>query len=200
MMYSSCSFQQQPRRILISRLRDLTVRFLDLSPQLLVSTGPDAPLGTSFPSPIPRLTIDVAPLLIDRSLGLSGGDSASYDPRLSTERIDGVHFAHESLECAVVLRSQAVILYRLDVPADTQPFGQQTLQDKELVSLAHIRTRVGRRYSPVLAVKPDSARGLVSSCALSDIGMWCIPLPGLASLQPILQGSLRWPMLQGCYW
>ena len=57
-----------------------------------------------------------------------------------------------------------------DVQTDTQVFGQQQLEDKELVSLAHIRPKKGTRYSPVLAVKADAARGPVSACALADIG------------------------------
>lgn len=69
-----------------------------------------------------------------------------------------------------VLRSQAVILHRLDVPTDDTTFGQQTLEDDELVSLSHLRVRQGLRYRPVFAVKPDSKRGPVTACALSDIG------------------------------
>ncbi|KAM5536030.1 hypothetical protein V8D89_010288 [Ganoderma adspersum] len=164
--------KQQPRRILISRLRDLSVHFVDVSSQLLVSTGPDAPLAASLPSPIPRLTIELAPLLIDRTLGLS--ESADYDPRLTKERVDAVYFAPESLECVTVLRSQAVVLYRLDVPTDDTTFSQQTLEDDELVSLSHLRVRQGLRYRPVFAVKPDSKRGPVTACALSDIGFMAV--------------------------
>ncbi|KAI0718934.1 lethal giant larvae like, C-terminal-domain-containing protein [Cerioporus squamosus] len=164
--------KQQPNRILISHLRNLTIHFLDLSSQLLNGTSPEAPLATSFPSPIPRLTIELAPILIDPSLGLTG--STDYDPRLAKQRIHAVHFAPESLECVTVLRSGAVILHRIDVPADAASFGQQTLPDEELVSLSHLRARKGLRYSPVFAIRPSAARGQVTSCALSDVGFLAV--------------------------
>ncbi|KAI0828996.1 lethal giant larvae like, C-terminal-domain-containing protein [Trametes gibbosa] len=166
----------QPHRILITHLRDLSIRFLDASPHLLVSTGMEAPLTSSFPSPIPRLTIELAPLLIDNSLGLSRthANPAHYDPRLSEQRVDTVHFAPEALECAVVLRSGAVILHRLDAQAEEGTFGQRALVDEELVSLAHLRPRGGLRYSPAFGIKPQQSRGLVTACALADVGFLAI--------------------------
>ncbi|KAL1951191.1 hypothetical protein VTO73DRAFT_340 [Trametes versicolor] len=166
----------QSHRIMITHLRDLSVRFLDVSPHLLVSTGPNAPHTSSFPSPIPRLTIELAPLLIDHSLGLSRiqSPSAGYDPRLTKERIDAVHFVPEALECVTVLRSGAVILHRLDVPNTEGAFGQKSLPDDELVSLSHIPPRAGLRYSPAFGVKPHKTRGSVTACALCDVGFLAV--------------------------
>ncbi|KAI9057006.1 hypothetical protein FKP32DRAFT_1615502 [Trametes sanguinea] len=166
----------QPHRILITYMQDHSVRFLDVSPQLLVSAGPDSPLFSDFPSTIPRLTIELAPILIDHTLGLSltSAGSAGYDPRLSKERIEAVHFAPESLECVTVMRSGAVILHRLDVPASDGPLGQRSLPDEELVYLAHILPRRGLRYSPAFAIKPHQSRGLVTACALSDAGFLAV--------------------------
>ncbi|KAI0639923.1 lethal giant larvae like, C-terminal-domain-containing protein [Trametes polyzona] len=180
----------QPHRILITHLRDLSVRFLDVSPHLLVSTGPDAPLNSSFPSSMPRLTIELAPLLVDRSLGLShlSSTTADYDPRLSKERIEAVHFVPEALECATVLRSGAVILHRLDVPSGEGPFGQQSLPDEELVSLSHLRPRGGLRYSPAFGVKPHKDRGLVTACALCDVGFLAVAYTSGALLIVDLRG------------
>ncbi|KAI0778696.1 lethal giant larvae like, C-terminal-domain-containing protein [Trametes elegans] len=168
--------KRQAHRILVTHLSDLSVRFLDVSPQLLVSTGQDAPLTSSFPSPIPRLTIELTPLLIDHSLGLShaSANSAEFDQCLSRERTDAVHFAPESLECVTVLRSGAIILHRLDDPGEEGTFGQRELQDEELVSLSHVRPRRGLRYAPVLGIKPDTTRGLVSACALTDVGFLAV--------------------------
>ena len=156
----------------MTHLSDLSVQFLDLSCQLLHSTGPETPLAASYPSPIPRLTIELAPLLLDPTLGLV--DPTVYDPHLAKQRIDAVYFAPESLECVTILRSGAVILHRLDVPPDATTFGQQTLEDKELVSLSHLRVRKGLRYSPLFAIKPDKGRGRVTSCALSDVGFLAV--------------------------
>ncbi|RPD65083.1 hypothetical protein L227DRAFT_571522 [Lentinus tigrinus ALCF2SS1-6] len=164
--------KQQPHRVLISYLRDLSIHFLDLSSQLLNGTSPEAPMATSYPSPIPRLTIELAPILIDPSLGLAG--NTDFDPRLAKQRIEAVHFAPESLECVTVLRSGAVVLHRLDVPADAASFGPQSLPDEELVSLSHLRARKGLRYSPAFAIKPSSTRGPVTSCALSDMGFLAV--------------------------
>ncbi|CDO73112.1 hypothetical protein BN946_scf185007.g166 [Trametes cinnabarina] len=161
----------QPRRILVTYLRDLSIQFLDASPQLLLSAGLDNPLESSFPSPLPRLTIELAPILIDYTLGLSLTNATStawYGAQLSKERIEAIYFAPQSLECVAVMRSGAVILYRLDVPADEGPVRQQALHDEELVYLAHIPPRRGLRYSPAFAIKPHKERGLVSACSLSD--------------------------------
>lgn len=165
-------WQQQPHRILVTHLRDLSIHFSDLAARLLNSTGPDTPIATSFPSPIPRLTIELAPILLDTSLGLA--DDTAYDPHLTNQHIDAVHLAPGSLECLTVLRSGAVILHRLDVPATTNSFGQKTFEDKELVSLAHLHVRNGLRYSPAFAIKPDKSRGQVSSCVLSDVGFLAV--------------------------
>ncbi|TBU49995.1 lethal giant larvae like, C-terminal-domain-containing protein [Dichomitus squalens] len=164
--------KQQPHRILISRLRDLSIRFSDVSSQLLVSNGQDTPLASSLPSPIPPLTIELAPILIDRSLGLSA--ATDYDLRSNKDRVDAVYFAPESLECATILRSQAVVLHRLDIPADDTTFTQKILEDEELVSLSHLRVRKGLRYRPVFAVRPDARRGPVTACALSDVGFLAV--------------------------
>ncbi|KAI8981153.1 lethal giant larvae like, C-terminal-domain-containing protein [Trametes punicea] len=168
--------KHQPNKILVTYLQDLSIRFLDVSPKLLVSTGPDSPLASSFPSEIPRLTIELAPLLIDPSLALShaSSTSASYDPRLSKERIEAVHFAPESLECVAVLRSGAVILHRLDVPSGDGMVAQHSLPDEELVYLSHLRPRRGLRYAPMFGVKPHTVRGLVTACALSDAGFLAV--------------------------
>ncbi|KAI0660581.1 lethal giant larvae like, C-terminal-domain-containing protein [Cubamyces menziesii] len=168
--------KHQPHRILVTYLRDLSVRFLDISPQLLVSTGEDNPLASSFPSVLSRLRVDLAPLFIDHSLGLSliPPTSAEYDPRLSKERIESVQVAPESLECVTAMRSGAVILHRLDVQQQEGGFGQRSFEDEELVSLAYMRPRRGLRYSPVFAVKPHKDRGLVTACALADAGFLAI--------------------------
>ncbi|KAI0756487.1 lethal giant larvae like, C-terminal-domain-containing protein [Daedaleopsis nitida] len=164
--------KQQPHRVLISHLRDLSVHFLDLTSQLLNSSGPESPLATNYPSPIPRLTIEIAPILLDPSLGL--GDSTTYDPHLAQHHIDSICFAAESLECVTVMRNGAVILFRLDVPANATTFGQQALPEKELVSLSHLRVRRGLRYTPVFAIKPHKTRGQVTTCALSDVGFLAV--------------------------
>lgn len=177
--------QYQPRRILITHHPDFVVRFQDFSSQLLLSS-PEAPLSSAFPSELPALTIELASLLADPSLHFTPSHSirrsspipshpSSRTPSVSSinpeesPRIHSVHLASESLECVIVLRTGAVVLYRLDMPNEATSFPRKELPDNELVSLEHTDVRAGLRYHPFLGVKPT--HGQVSACAISDVGV-----------------------------
>jgi syntaxin-binding protein 5 len=82
-------------------------------------------------------------------------------------RIDSVHLARQSLECAVVLQTGEVVVYRLSSgPREDVP--RQGISDKELIFLEHIPPCRGRRYYPFLMVVPE--KGRVTAFAISDIG------------------------------
>jgi syntaxin-binding protein 5 len=141
--------QSHPRRILISCHRDLTVRFHDASPQLLISSS-TSPLQKNYPCAIHDLTIDLSCLPL------------STAPEVAT-----VQLASESLECVVLLKSGDLVVYQLNTTQVTPPI--EIEGNKEFVLLGNIALQPGMRYHPFLMLP----RGNISltCCALSDIGM-----------------------------
>lgn len=140
--------RSHPRRILITCHRDLTVRFHDASPQLLISSS-TSPLQKNFPFAIHDLTIDLSCLLL------------STAPEVAT-----VQLAPESLECVVLLKSGDLLVYQLNTTQVNPPI--EIDGNKEFVLLGNVTSRPGMRYHPFLMLP----RGNVSltCCALSDIG------------------------------
>ncbi|OCH89538.1 hypothetical protein OBBRIDRAFT_881275 [Obba rivulosa] len=171
----------QPHRLLITYHPDYTVRFQDLSPQLLISKSPDAPLQSAFPALLPALTIELTPLLIDPLLGLvQSTDSSSTTSKTKADEPEGdptiayVKFAVESHECVTVLSNGAVVLHRLGSANVTSGYipEPKKLFDEELIHLQHLRVRSGLRFQPFLGIKPGN--GHVSACAISDIGFLAV--------------------------
>lgn len=140
--------RSHPRRILISCHRDLTVRFHDASPQLLISSS-TSPLQKNYPCAIHDLTIDLSCLPL------------STAPEVAT-----VQLASESLECVVLLKSGDLVVYQLNTTQVTPPI--EIEGNKEFVLLGNIALQPGMRYHPFLMLP----RGNISltCCALSDIG------------------------------
>ncbi|KAG1757244.1 lethal giant larvae like, C-terminal-domain-containing protein [Suillus lakei] len=102
--------RSHPRRILITCHRDLTVRFHDASPQLLISSS-TSPLQKDYPFAIHDLTIDLSCLPLSNA------------PEVAT-----VQVASESLECVVLLKSGDLLVYRLNttqVNPPTEPEGNK---------------------------------------------------------------------------
>ncbi|KAH8099770.1 lethal giant larvae like, C-terminal-domain-containing protein [Cristinia sonorae] len=151
----------QPRRIFMTNHRDLTIRFQDISSQLLVSSS-TSPLKYSFPSPLPILTIDLTSALSDPAI------VTRTSPKFIDEaQIASVHLATESLECAAVLHTGEVILYRL-----IHSGGLHHPEDAELVSLHHIPALPGNRFRPAFAIL--SGMGSATAFAISDIGFMSV--------------------------
>ncbi|KAI0308267.1 lethal giant larvae like, C-terminal-domain-containing protein [Multifurca ochricompacta] len=148
----------EPHRIVVTRNADLSIRFLDVSVQLLIPTPP-SPFTSAFPRVLPRLTIDV--------LALSGSpEVAAHLPSNFADRtrIDDVQLAVESLEIALVLSGGEVLVYRI---ADRQSVTARQLPDKHLVSLEHVPVTDGLRFQPYFLVKSE---GPVTAFAMSDVG------------------------------
>jgi syntaxin-binding protein 5 len=150
--------QFEPHRIAVTRHADLTIRFLDISVQLLIPVPP-SPFTSAFPRPLPLLSIDI--------LALSGfSEVASQLPSSHAERarIDDVQLAIESLEVGIVLSEGEVLVYRM---ADRQSAAARQLPDKRLVSLEHVPVTDGLRFKPYFLVKAESP---VTAFAISDVG------------------------------
>ena len=151
----------QPNRILVTYHRDLIIRFQDLTAKLLVSSA-TMPLTSSFPNPIPQLTIDLTPVLSEPAI------ATRTSPRFfDSARIQSIELATESLECGVVLKTGEIALYRPD-HGETPSNSQNILEDEELISLSHITPQPGRKFRPAFMLMPG--RGSVCAFALSDIG------------------------------
>ncbi|KAG2156546.1 lethal giant larvae like, C-terminal-domain-containing protein [Suillus bovinus] len=140
--------RSHPRRILITCHRDSTVRFHDVSPQLLISSS-TSPLQKHYPFAIHDLTIDLSCL-----------------PLSSAPEVATVQVAPESLECTVLLKSGELLVYRLNTTQASPPV--EIEGNTEFLLLGNVALRPGTRYHPFLMLP----RGNVSltCCALSDIG------------------------------
>lgn len=150
--------QFEPHRIVITKNADLTIRFLDVSVQLLIPKPP-SPFTSAFPRSLPPLTIDVLALA-----GLSEIGAHLTSDFSERARINDVQLAIESLEVGLVLTGGEVLVYRM---ADHQSVTARQLPDKRLVSLEHIPVTDGLRFKPYFLVKAEST---VSAFAISDVG------------------------------
>jgi syntaxin-binding protein 5 len=150
--------QFEPHRVAVTRNADLTIRFLDISVQLLIPTPP-SPFTSAFPRPLPLLSIDIFALA-------SFPEVAAHLPSNFAEqaRIDDVQLAIESLEVGIVLGGGEVLVYRM---ADRQGATARQLPDKRLVSLEHVPVNDGLRVKPYFLVKAESP---VTAFAISDVG------------------------------
>lgn len=78
-----------------------------------------------------------------------------------------MHLATESLECAIVLVTGELFLYRLTSTGRADPLHIET-EDKELLIVEHVLSQSNQKYHPYFMLAPGL--GAVTSCALSDIG------------------------------
>lgn len=156
----------QPRRLLVTYHSDLTVRFRDLSAQLLLSSD-TSPLQASYPNPLPGLTIDVLALLADPTVA-----SRTSPTLLEEAAIASAHLAPQSLECAVVLGTGEVAVYRLNTPPSEDAAVPKTLEDSELISATHVSVERNHFFYPAFVL--SASRGSVSALAMSDIGFLAV--------------------------
>ncbi|KAI0275129.1 hypothetical protein BC834DRAFT_965566 [Gloeopeniophorella convolvens] len=148
----------EPHRIVITQNADLTVRFLDISVQLLIPT-PSSPFTSAFPRVLPNLTIDVLALI-------GSPEVTAHTPPGFAEhaRIEDVQFTGEALEVGIVLTGGEVVVYRM---VDRQNPDARQLSDRQLVSLEHIPVAEGLRFKPYFMVKAEAP---LTALAMSDIG------------------------------
>jgi hypothetical protein len=144
--------------MVVTRNADLTIRFLDISVQLLIPKPPD-PFTSAFPRALPLLSIDVVALagLPEISAHISSGFGEKA-------RIMDVQLAVESLEVGIVLSGGEVLVYRM---ADRQGVAARPLPDKRLVSLEHVPVADGLRFKPYFLI---TAEAPVTAFAVSDVG------------------------------
>ena len=152
------AMQFEPHRIIITRNADLSIRFLDVSVQLLIPSS-SSHFTSAFPRALPDLSIDVLALIGSPEIAALGLASCA-----GQARIDDVQLATESLEVALVLSGGEVLLYRM---IDRQGTVEREILDKQLVSLEHVPVAEGLRFKPYLLVKAEAP---VTAFSISDVG------------------------------
>ena len=150
--------QFEPHRIIITRNADLSIRFLDVSVQLLIPSS-SSHFTSAFPRALHDLSIDVLALIGSPEIAALGLASCA-----GQARIDDVQLATESLEVALVLSGGEVLLYRM---TDRQGTVEREILDKQLVSLEHVPVAEGLRFKPYLLVKAEAP---VTAFSISDVG------------------------------
>ena len=152
------TIQFEPHRIIITRNADLSIRFLDVSVQLLI-TSSSSPFTSAFPRALPDLHIDVLALIGSPEIATHGLVSSA-----GKTRIDDIQLATESLEVALVLSGGEVLIYRM---IDRQCTVEKELLDKQLVSLEHVLVAEGLRFKPYFMIKAEAS---VTAFSISDVG------------------------------
>ncbi len=132
-----------------------------MSVQLLIAIRPD-PVQYDFPTPLPRLTIDLSLLLLDPLVSMQISTTTAIP--LS---IQSVLFSSESLESAIVLSTGNVLVFRLQDGQHDVPLYREC-EDRELTCLEHLGVSAGYKYAPYFILSPS--KGSVTACAISDIG------------------------------
>lgn len=141
---------------------DLTIRFYDISSQLLLSMDP---LKFEYPQVLPHLTLEVArflPLL----------------PATEVIGIKSVHLASISSECVAVLSTGDVILWRLKEAGKPGQTYNIPAEDAHLFVPLESFIRASERrlssFHPVCLIRPPDvgpdASMEVTASALSDVG------------------------------
>ncbi|KAH9486242.1 hypothetical protein JR316_0000306 [Psilocybe cubensis] len=151
----------QPRRVLMSYNKDLSIRFFDFSTQLLIPSAASDHLENDWPEPIPGLTIQLYEILEDPGIAQIFGNAL---PSLS---IQSVLIASEALELAILMKSGEVIVYNSSSHRSMVRSLNQTT-DPQIVMLDHLCPRPGCRLAPYFMFVPR--KGPVEACALADTG------------------------------
>ncbi|KAG8909487.1 hypothetical protein FRC01_006904, partial [Tulasnella sp. 417] len=153
-------------RMMILSHSDLTVRFYDISSQLLLSAEA---LRFEFPQILPHLTLEMARLI-------------PLLPPADKVEIKSAHLASISAECAVVLSTGDVAIWRLREPGSPGQVYNIPSEDSEVfVPLDPFIRRSERRISsfqPFCLIRPPAADAdaleEVTASALSDVGFLAV--------------------------
>ena len=138
--------QFEPRRVLVTWHRDLTIRIQDISPHLQVSSE-EKPLQGPFPRSLPSLTIDLFSVLSDPDVL----ERCSQDALREGSMINA-YLTPESLECLAIFQTGDIFIYQLESDAR-----QLKPSNKDMISLTHILIPPPARYRPLLMI--PSRRG-----------------------------------------
>ncbi|KAF8910138.1 lethal giant larvae like, C-terminal-domain-containing protein [Gymnopilus junonius] len=151
----------QPHRIVVTHNRDLSVRFFDISTQLLIPSPTTDLVEHEWPEPLPALNVHLDELFDDAELV----EYISCPP--DKIAIQSVQVATDALECAIALKSGEIVVCH---PAFNRPVtsSPKVLSDTEIILLDHLEPLLGSRLTPSFIFAPG--KGPVETYALSDVG------------------------------
>lgn len=165
--------KRQAHRFLVTQHRDLSIRFQDISAQLLIGTA-SSPLTTPFPDPIHQLTISLLDVLSDPHVAMTSGI------HLEQTEIQSVQLTSESTECLVILRSGHALVFAYDVRA-RKP---STFVDdgNDIIRLGHIAAKAGS-FHPILMV--SGVFGRVTASEMSNIGKFLLVYGNVCTIKSL---------------
>jgi syntaxin-binding protein 5 len=137
----------------------LSVSYADISASLLLGIRPD-PIQFNFPTKLPQMHINVRATLTNPSVARHFQDADI--------RITRVLFATESLDCAVMLSTGALILYHFQ-PGRPGVLPFRESESPLLMILDHVSSSVGSSYWPNFLLLPPLA---ATACAMCDTGQY----------------------------
>ncbi|KAJ7293050.1 WD40 containing snare-dependent exocytosis protein [Mycena rebaudengoi] len=154
----------QSPRILMSHHRDMAaaLQFHDISAQLLIASEK---IENHFPKPLPGLTIDLRPVLTDAAVVKK--TSPTFVHRAV---IQSAHLARQSLECAIILESGELIVYRPRSGSTGHTLSKE-IMDEEIILLEHAVSPNNSTFTPYFLLTTGKP---VSACAISDIGFLAV--------------------------
>lgn len=164
----------EPNRVIVAVHGDGLIRFYDTSSQLLLNP---TPLRFEHPQPLPNLTIDphwtISHPLLQKTLAAAPARSrADGVPAYIHSRVCSVHFAPNSLDCALVLARGWVVVYHFTEGGTPVPFEVNEPYDG-LIDLRPMSFEDEEGFRPV-CLAAENMRGEVTCAALSDVGFMAI--------------------------
>ncbi|CAE6481396.1 hypothetical protein ACGC1H_007331 [Rhizoctonia solani] len=164
----------EPNRIIVATHEDGIVRFYDSSSQLVLNP---TPLRFEHPQPLPNLNIDphwtISHPLLQKTLADSPAcRTISAPPTHVHSRIQSVHFAPSSLDCALVLARGWVILYQFTPGGTPVPF-EVNEPTNGLIDLRPMSFEDDEGFRPVCLVA-ENMRGEVTCAAINGAGFMAI--------------------------
>ncbi|KAL5494875.1 SRO7_1 [Sanghuangporus weigelae] len=151
--------KRQANRLLVTHHRDRSIRFQDISPQLLLASV-SSPLSSSFPAPLPHLTISLARLLMESCI-----IEARRPLTLDEAEVQSVQLTSESNECVIVMRSGHVFVLGFD-QRQRHVSNFVDFQD-DLIRLMHVPSEANT-FQPTVMI--ENVWGPVTAAEMSDIG------------------------------
>ncbi|KAL5519337.1 SRO7 [Sanghuangporus vaninii] len=155
--------KRQANRLLVTHHRDRSIRFQDISPQLLLASV-SSPLSSSFPAPLPHLTISLARLLTESCI-----IEARRPLTLDEADVQSLQLTSESNECMVVMRSGHVFVLGFD-QRQRHVSNFVDFQD-DLVRLMHVPSEANT-FQPTVMI--GNVWGPVTTAEMSNIGFLAV--------------------------
>lgn len=153
------STKRQFNRMLVTHHKDLTIRYQDISPQLLIGSVQE-PLPTQYPAPLHNLTIYLIDILEDDQVRSVTRFASPMDAE-----IQSAYLTAESSECCVVLRTGHVFAFKFSL--SERPASRRFDIHEDVLRLTPLPGRPVS-FQPLALI--NNTFGQVECCEFSEIG------------------------------